>query len=384
MAKFKDLTGKKFNMLLVLFKAKNKYGRVYWVCQCDCGSKPKEIMSKHLVSGATISCGCYRPDRTIDITGKRFNRWTVQRRAKNDNNGKSRWLCLCDCGNTGINTYSTLATGHSKSCGCYKQENDGTHTFQDLTGKKFGRLMVLSRAINGKDQQTRWKCICDCGKNKTILAPSLTSGKTTSCGCLQKEKVSGENNPRWVGGKKYSGYKAAIKSIGFVEEVRRDPNNKKAVQVKCTLCNKWFSPTRSEVQSRKRGLEGKTTPEGWYSEGHLYCSEECKQSCSIYGQQLYPKGHNKTNIRQEAIDQHTRLMVLKRDGNQCQKCGSCHNLEVHHIEGVAQEPMVANDLDNCMTVCHNCHMYIHSQPGCTFYDYRRDPCDGIIKEAVNQ
>ena len=67
----------------------------------------------------------------------------------------------------------------------------------------------------------------------------------------------------------------------------------------------------------------------------------------------------------------------------CQKCGATEDLNVHHIEGVAQEPMLANDIDNCITVCHSCHVEIHSQPGCTYFDYQRDSCEDI-KEAVNQ
>ena len=45
--------------------------------------------------------------------------------------------------------------------------------FQDLTGQKFGHLMVLSRAENGKDGGSRYLCICDCGNTKEIRAKHL-------------------------------------------------------------------------------------------------------------------------------------------------------------------------------------------------------------------
>jgi hypothetical protein len=32
-----------------------------------------------------------------------------------------------------------------------------------------------------------WKCRCECGKEKLVLATCLRSGNTKSCGCLQKE-----------------------------------------------------------------------------------------------------------------------------------------------------------------------------------------------------
>ena len=60
---------------------------------------------------------------------------------------------------------------------------------KDLTGNRFGRLVVLNKSQNGK-----WLCLCDCGNKKEILTHSLTSGKTQSCGCLQKERVSTTNS----------------------------------------------------------------------------------------------------------------------------------------------------------------------------------------------
>ena len=59
----------------------------------------------------------------------------------------------------------------------------------DLTGKRFGRLTVLEYAGTGKGG-TFWKCKCDCGKITTILSHSLRSGRTTSCGCYNKEVTS--------------------------------------------------------------------------------------------------------------------------------------------------------------------------------------------------
>lgn len=56
----------------------------------------------------------------------------------------------------------------------------------DLTGRKFGRLTVLSRAENKKRRAT-WLCVCDCGKEKTVVGSNLIQGSTTSCGCLRAE-----------------------------------------------------------------------------------------------------------------------------------------------------------------------------------------------------
>lgn len=59
--------------------------------------------------------------------------------------------------------------------------------FIDLTGQKFGRLIVKKQTYNDKCGNTRWLCGCDCGKEVIVRGFSLREGHTKSCGCLQKE-----------------------------------------------------------------------------------------------------------------------------------------------------------------------------------------------------
>lgn len=59
--------------------------------------------------------------------------------------------------------------------------------FIDLTGKRFSRWLVLSRVENNRHNQPRWNCLCDCGKEKYVVAGNLTSGVSKSCGCLNIE-----------------------------------------------------------------------------------------------------------------------------------------------------------------------------------------------------
>lgn len=55
--------------------------------------------------------------------------------------------------------------------------------FIDLTGKTFTRLTVLSYLGD-----RGWKCVCSCGKEKTVNGSDLRSGNTKSCGCLLRDK----------------------------------------------------------------------------------------------------------------------------------------------------------------------------------------------------
>tara|TARA_R110000822_G_scaffold74909_1_gene179932 strand:+ start:112 stop:618 length:507 start_codon:yes stop_codon:yes gene_type:complete len=64
--------------------------------------------------------------------------------------------------------------------------------FVDLTGKKFGRLTVISRGEN-QGRSTRWHCRCSCGNKALVRADHLKKGKTKSCGCYSKEAVAERN-----------------------------------------------------------------------------------------------------------------------------------------------------------------------------------------------
>lgn len=59
MPKALDITNQRFGKLVAISKVPSKNGKTYWLCQCDCGNQ-KEIQTSHLISGATTSCGCAR------------------------------------------------------------------------------------------------------------------------------------------------------------------------------------------------------------------------------------------------------------------------------------------------------------------------------------
>lgn len=59
----------------------------------------------------------------------------------------------------------------------------------DLTGQKFGRLIVLERYGSNKKNVALWKCQCDCGNVKIVRSDMLRNGHTKSCGCLMLDKT---------------------------------------------------------------------------------------------------------------------------------------------------------------------------------------------------
>jgi len=113
-----DLTGKRFGKWVVVGDSgerKNKF--IMWLCKCDCGNIGK-IVGPSLKSGGSLSCGC---SLVIDLIGKRFGRLTVLR-IDRQKNGKIFWECQCDCGTIKSIDGSALRGGLTLSCGCLNKE----------------------------------------------------------------------------------------------------------------------------------------------------------------------------------------------------------------------------------------------------------------------
>lgn len=57
-------------------------------------------------------------------------------------------------------------------------------TLEDITGKRFDRLIVLSPyPIDNKAARGKWLCVCDCGNQRVVQRTHLVNGKMKSCGC---------------------------------------------------------------------------------------------------------------------------------------------------------------------------------------------------------
>jgi hypothetical protein len=57
----------------------------------------------------------------------------------------------------------------------------------DLTGQRYGRLLVIGPGESRPNGRPYCTCRCDCGTVKDVVAYDLRNGKTTSCGCRLAE-----------------------------------------------------------------------------------------------------------------------------------------------------------------------------------------------------
>jgi hypothetical protein len=106
----------------------------------------------------------------------------------------------------------------------------------DLTGQRFGRLVVHERAENNKYGDARWKVVCDCGQSKIVLAKHLRTMNTKSCSCLRNPTKHGHKgakaSPTYVS---FSG----MKSRCLNSNVERYPVYGGAG---ITVCDRWLRP----------------------------------------------------------------------------------------------------------------------------------------------
>ncbi len=231
--------------------------------------------------------------------------------------------------------------------------------------------------------------------------PYLTVKYRQSNYCSHSCSLTGENHPQY--GKKFSkewrnklstsakhrfsdnnnnpNYKGGVEKLGlplfntFSPQIDFAENTKfiyvdklKLLQIKCIYCGRWFIPTIISVRNRiialNKDAAGRTC-----GEGRFYCTDRCKEACPTFRMRKYHKGFKKGSSRE--VQPELRKMVFERDNYICQSCGKSANeiqINCHHIYPVAIEPIESADIDNCITLCIECHKRVHRLSGCNYHE----------------
>lgn len=119
---------------------------------------------------------------------------------------------------------------------------------EDLSGKRFGKLVVEKMVKSGPRGSWSALCHCDCGtKNKILPRRVLVEGITTSCGCRTDyyAKLTGENSSQYVGYKEIRGT--------FWNKTISRHTKKKYPGIPITIKEAW---DLYEKQDRKCALSG--------------------------------------------------------------------------------------------------------------------------------
>lgn len=186
---------------------KYKNGKTYCLCRCQCGTE-KYVVRSSLLNGDSQSCGCLAKEKTQDrcrksYVGGIFGELTVVEMLYGYRNEKTYCKCQCSCGNEHIVYVGNLISGHTKSCGCKTYEMCWNERRTNLCGLIFGRLTVIEMLYGYRNGKTYCRCICECENETVVYIGNLTSYRTSSCGCLEKESRHERRHYNDITGQKF-------------------------------------------------------------------------------------------------------------------------------------------------------------------------------------
>lgn len=145
---------------------------------------------------------------------------------------------MCDCGNECTVVSDKLR--NKSSCGCDTKERRSKSLRVDLTGRRFGRLVVTRMIWDA--YPTKSECICDCGNKVIVRSTGLTSNKTQSCGCLQKEKTSQATTKDWTGVTSDYG-------ISFINRSTKNARGQWLWDCECGVCGGIFKALPAKIMN---------------------------------------------------------------------------------------------------------------------------------------
>ena len=168
--------------------------------------------------------------------------------------------------------------------------------FLDLTGEKFGRLVILyyGGSRNGKAQ---WVAHCECGNDKIVAAAGLRRGAITSCGCAQKEMMGARNRSH---GKSKSNalYKIWLSMRGRC----KNPRNKNYARYGgrgITVCDRWddfeqFLADMGDRPSPQHSIDRIDNNKGYSPENCRWATQEVQGNNKSNNKRLTVNGKTKT------------------------------------------------------------------------------------------
>lgn len=214
-----------------------------------------------------------------NLIGQTFGRLTVLGRSSYKHpKGKVFWDCKCSCGNISRVVSWNLTSGTTSSCGCLQKDavsKSSTSRREDLTGRRFYRLMVLEFVETTKYNQIMWKCQCDCGNILNVRGGDLRNGRTRTCGCRGLSLGESSFNAT------YQSYKKAA-STRELEFLLSKEQFKNITQQDCYYCGTHPSNERKVSTSTGsfiyNGIDRVDNSRGYSIDNCVPCCDMCNKS----------------------------------------------------------------------------------------------------------
>jgi len=154
---------------------------------------------------------------------------------------------------------------------------------EDLTGKKFGRLLISSYVGRNHRRQSIWSCICDCGNSITVVSTQLKVGKTKSCGCLRVETTAIQGRKMKTHGRSET---LLYRTWGSMLKRCNNPKDKGYINYGgrgITVCQRWqesFENFLEDMGERPEGLtlERKNNNLGYFKDNCKWADRKEQQN----------------------------------------------------------------------------------------------------------
>lgn len=218
---------------------------------------------------------------------------------------QSRWICDCDCGRRFSCNASKLRTGHTKSCGCLRP--NFSNTKKDLTGLRFGRLLVISSS-GGSNRVSKWKCVCDCGKEIEVAGRGLRERTTRSCGCLQSEAAKRNVKKAHAAATVHGFWGMPEHNIWHGIRHRCTTEGSKYFKKGIKVCSRWFNSFEAFLSDVGERPEDKVSIDRINTRGHYSCGK-CEE-CAANG---WPMNCRWATMKEQARNT-TRSRMIEFDG----------------------------------------------------------------------
>lgn len=186
----------------------------------------------------------------------------------------------------------------------------------DLTGKRFGRLTVLSETDKRISGSVVWKCKCDCGNTVEVSHNHLSRGATVSCGCYNseiirkhsksrthlyavwncmKERCQKETHPQYkdYGGRGISVCEEWLDPSAFFKWAEENGYDKNAKRGKCTLdridVNGNYEPSNCRWVDMKVQCRNRRSNAVVEFNGEKHCLAEWAEKLNVPSARLYSR-----------------------------------------------------------------------------------------------
>lgn len=209
-------------------------------------------------------------------------------------------------------------------------------TKRNLVGMVFGKLTVIEESGRDRFQRCIWLCKCSCGNNVRIVGGNLTSGNTSSCGCIKKSGIN-VHKLNLVG--RRFGNLIVLEMIGR--------NKRKSVMWSCQCdCGNMIKVVGSNLTS------GNTKSCGCYKTGR---NVETHTTHGISGTAAYYE--IKKLVRGMIDIEWSRKIdkLLKQYQCRCVVCGTSNCLSTDHVYPLARGYKLSPG--NAVRLCMKCNNY---------------------------